>query len=161
MTVASGNFWSMNTTDLLIAATVAGPVLATLVAPGFTTAVFKLARARAQRVKHIDVSGTDLYLSGVPLSETQFRDVFAAYQAALEELPPPAKRTEWEMEQQFAAARRLAVLSGTHPHAFPNIGDPDQAWQWYSENNPYAVGQAPRDPLALSEVSSWVLHVPS
>lgn len=161
MTVAGGNFWGMNTTDLLIAATVAGPVLATLVAPGFAAAVFKLARARAQRVKHIDVSGTDLYLSGVPLSETQFRDVFAAYQAALEELPLLAKRTEWEMEQQFAAARRLAVLTGTHPHAFPNIGDPDQAWHWYSENNPYAVGQAPHDPLAPSEVSSWVLHVPS
>ena len=55
----------MNTTDLLIIATAAGPVAATLVAPGFTGAVLALARARARRVKHVPVSGADLYRSGV------------------------------------------------------------------------------------------------
>lgn len=74
----------------------------------------------------------------MPLSETQFREVFAAYQAELDELPPPAERTEWDMKRQFAAAQRLAVLTGTHPQAFPNVGDPDQAWEWYAETNPYS-----------------------
>jgi len=136
---------------MLIMATVAGPVLATLAAPGFIAAVLKLARARARRVKYVNVSGADLYSSGVPMTETQFREVFAAYQAALKKLPPPTERGEWDMERQYAAARRLAVLTGTHPQAFPNLGDPDRAWQWYAENNPYAVGVAPCDPLALSE----------
>src|SRR5438874_60148 len=92
MTEASARFQNMNTTDLLIAATVAGPVLATLVSPGLAGAVLKLARARARRVKHIEVSGIDLYHSGVPMTETQFREAFAAYQGALDELPPPAER---------------------------------------------------------------------
>ena len=62
------------------------------------------------------------------------------------------------MKRQYAAAQRLAVLTGTHPHAFPNVGDPDQAWQWYSENNAYAIGQVPNDPLAPSEGRSWELY---
>jgi hypothetical protein len=115
----------MNTTDWLIIATAAGPIVATLVAPGFIGAVLKLAKARAQRVQHVPASGTDLYHNGVPLTETQFRKVFAAYQAELDELPPPPDRTDWEMKRQFAAAQRLAVLTGTHPHAFPNVGDAD------------------------------------
>jgi hypothetical protein len=77
----------------------------------------------------LTVSGTDLYACGVPLTETQFREVFAAYQSELDELQPPADRTAWEMKRQFAAAQRLAVLTGTHPHAFPNVGDTDQAWE--------------------------------
>jgi hypothetical protein len=36
----------MNTTDLLIIATAAGPIVATLIAPGFTSAVVMLAKAR-------------------------------------------------------------------------------------------------------------------
>jgi hypothetical protein len=160
-TEASARFLSMDTTDLLIAATVAGPVLATLVSPGFTGAVLKVAQARARRVKHIDVSGADLYRSGVPMTETQFREVFAAYQAALDELPQPAQRGEWDMKRQYAAAQRLAVLTGTHPHAFPNVGDPDQAWQWYSENNAYATGQEPDDPLAPSKRHGWELYAAS
>jgi hypothetical protein len=70
---------------------------------------------------------------------TQFREVFAAYQSELDELPRPAPRTEWDMKRQFAAAQRLAVLTGTHPHAFPNVGDVDQAWDWYAASNPYAA----------------------
>lgn len=136
----------MNTTDLLIIATIAGPVAATLVAPGFTSAVLMLARARVQRVRHVPASGTDLYRNGVPLTETQFREVFAAYQSELDELPPPADRSEWDMKRQFAAAQRLAVLTGCHPHAFPNIGDPDQAWEWYAANTPYAIASLPADP---------------
>jgi len=77
---------------MLIMATVAGPVLATLAAPGFIAAVLKLARARARRVKYVNVSGADLYSSGVPMTETQFREVFAAYQAALKELLPEPRR---------------------------------------------------------------------
>jgi hypothetical protein len=133
----------MNTTDLLIIATAAGPIVATLVAPGFTSAVLALTGARARRVQHVAVSGTSLYRSGVPLTETQFREVFAAYQAELGELPPPADRSEWDMKRQFAAAQRLAVLTGRHPHAFPNIGDADQAWEWYAANSPYATVDLP------------------
>jgi hypothetical protein len=137
----------MSTTQMLILATAAGPVLGTLASPGFIAAVLRLARARAQRVRHVACSGADLYRCGVPLTESQFREMFATYQAELAELPPPAERTEWEMKRQFAAAQRLAVLSGTHPQAFPNVGDVDTAWEWYSENNPYATGQTPDDPL--------------
>jgi hypothetical protein len=133
----------MNTTDWLIIATAAGPIVATLVAPGFIGAVLKLAKARAQRVQHVPASGTDLYHNGVSLTEAQFREVFAAYQSELGELPPPADRTDWEMKRQFAAAQRLAVLTGTHPHAFPNVGDADQAWEWYAASNPYAAAELP------------------
>jgi hypothetical protein len=133
----------MNTTDLLIIATAAGPIVATLVAPGFTSAVLKLAKARARRIQHVPASGTDLYNNGVPLTETQFREAFAAYQSELDELPLPGDRTEWDMKRQFAAAQRLAVLTGTHPHAFPNVGDADQAWDWYAASNPYAAADLP------------------
>jgi hypothetical protein len=43
------------------------------------------------------------------------------------------------MKRQFAAAQRLAVIAGTHPQTFPNLSDPDQAWEWYRDNNPYAT----------------------
>ena len=59
-------------------------------------------------------------------------------------LPPPTERNEWQMKQQFAAAQRLAVITGTHPRAFPNVGDPDQAWEWYRDNDPYAAAAFPR-----------------
>jgi hypothetical protein len=48
------------------------------------------------------------------------------------------------MKRQFTAAQRLAVITGTHPQAFPNLGDPDQAWEWYRDNNPYATADLPR-----------------
>ena len=49
-------------------------------------ATLRLARAKAQHVKHVPASGADLYRDGVPLTETQFREVWAAYQAELAEL---------------------------------------------------------------------------
>jgi hypothetical protein len=134
----------MDTTQWLIVATAAGPILATLVAPGFVSAVLRLANARAQRIEHVPAHGADLYARGVPLTEAQFRDVFAAYQAELDELAPPADRNEWEMKRQFAAAQRLAVLTGTHPQAFPNVGDADQAWGWYASNNSYVCRDLPK-----------------
>jgi hypothetical protein len=136
-------------TDWLIAATIAGPFIGALAATAFTGAIHQLATARARRVQHIPSSGTDLYHKGVPLTETQFREVFAAYTAELAELPLPADRTEWEMKRQFAAAQRLAVLTGTHPHAFPNVADPDQAWEWYAASNRYATEIAPDDPWTI------------
>jgi hypothetical protein len=53
-----------------------------------------LARARARRVKHVPVTGTELYANGVPLDEAQFREAFAAMQAGLDELSPPAERNQ-------------------------------------------------------------------
>jgi hypothetical protein len=110
-------------TDWLIVATIAGPFIGALAATAFTGAIRELAAARARSVQHIPASGTDLYHNEVPLTETQFREVFAAYTA---ELPLPADRTEWEMKRQFAADQRLAVLTGAHPHAFadprPGVG---------------------------------------
>ena len=85
----------------------------------------------------------ELYGNGVPMDEAQFRAVFAAYQAELESLPPPAERDQWQIAQQIAASRRLAVLTGTDPHGFPNLGDPGQAWEWYRDNNGYATGLLP------------------
>jgi hypothetical protein len=140
----------MDTTTMLITATAVGPALATLVAPGFTGAVAGLARSHARRVKHIEVSGAELFAGGVPMTEAQFRDLWGAYQAALDALPPVAERTDWDMAGQYSAARRMAVLAGTHPQAFPNCAGADEAWAWYAENNPYATGRAPVEPLAPS-----------
>lgn len=139
----------MDATDWLIVATAAGPFIGALAATALTGAIRQLAAARGQRVQHVPASGADLYHNGVPLTEDQFRDVFAAYTAELAELPPPADRSEWEMKRQFAAAQRLAVLTGTHPHAFPNVGDPDQAWEWYAANNRHATGAPPDDPWTM------------
>lgn len=68
-----------------------------------------LARARARRIKHIPVDGAERHANGAPMDEAQFRGAFTAYQAELDELPPPAERNEWEMKRKFAAAQRLAV----------------------------------------------------
>lgn len=129
----------MNETDWLIAATASGPFLGGLVTAAFTGALRELATARARRVRYIPASGTSLYRYGVPLTELQFREVFAAHRAALDELPPPAERTEWDMGRQYDAVRRLAVLTGTHPQTFPLVADPDQAWEWYAANNRYTT----------------------
>src|ERR1700722_18055228 len=102
-----------------------------------------LAGARARRINHVPVDGAELYANGVPMDEAQFRGAFAAYQAELDALSP-AERDEWQLAQQRAAVQRLAVITGTHPQSFPNIGDPDQAWEWYRDNNPYATVVLPR-----------------
>jgi hypothetical protein len=111
-----------------------------------------LAGARARRVKHIQVDGAELFGNGVPMDESQFRALFGAYHAELDALGPPAERDQWEVAQQRAASQRLAVITGTHPNAFPNIGDPNQAWEWYRDNNPYATGALPHR-LALRLLS--------
>jgi hypothetical protein len=121
-------------------------VIGALLSPSVGKGLLTLAGARARRIKHVRVDGAELYANGVPMDEAQFRAAFAAYQAELDELPPPAERNEWEMKRQFAAAQRLAVITGTHPQAFPNLGDPDQAWDWYRDNNPYATTALPRRP---------------
>jgi hypothetical protein len=118
-------------------------VIGALLAPSVGKGLLTLARARACRVKHILVDGAELYDKGVPMDESQFRAAFAAYQAELEALPPPTERNEWQTAQQIAASQRLAVITGTHLHAFPNLGDPDQAWEWYKDNNPYATTDPP------------------
>lgn len=119
-------------------------VIGALLSPSVGKGLLSLAGARARRIKHVPVDGAELYANGVPMDETQFRTAFAAYQAELDELSPPAERNEWEMKRQFAAAQRLAVITGTHPQAFPNVGDPDQAWEWYMNNNPYVTSDLPR-----------------
>jgi hypothetical protein len=65
-------------------------------------------------------------------------------QAELDMLPPPAERDPWQNAWQAAASQRLAVITGNHPHVFPSLGDPDQAWEWYRNNNPYASAALPR-----------------
>jgi hypothetical protein len=143
----------VNTTDLLILATVTGPIVASLVAPTVAKGLWALVTVRARRVKRVPVDGDDLYSNGVPMDEAQFRAIFAACQTELDELGPVADRNEWQLKQGFAAANRLAVLTGTHPHAFPNLGDPDDAWDWYKENNPYAIAH-------LSSRHGWRLLPP-
>lgn len=124
------------------------PVLAAIIggllSPCVGTALLALAAARTRRVKHVPIDGAEMYANGVPLDEVQFRAVFAVYQAELDELRPPAERSEWELKRQYAAAQRLAVITGTHPQAFPNLGDPDQAWEWYKDNNRYATAALSR-----------------
>jgi hypothetical protein len=119
-------------------------VIGALLSPSVGKGLLILAGARAHRIKHITVDGAELYNNGVPMDEVQFRAAFAAYQAELDMLPPPAERDAWQTAQQVDASRRLAVITGTHPHAFPNLGDPDQAWEWYRDHNPYATAELPR-----------------
>jgi hypothetical protein len=139
----------MNETGWLILATIAGPVVGALIATVVTGALRQLASARARRIQHIPARGADLYRYGVPLTEPQFRGLYAAYQAELATLAPPAERTEWELKQQYAAAQRLAVLTGTHPNAFPSLGDADQAWEWYAASNWYTTQTTPENPCTL------------
>jgi hypothetical protein len=139
----------MDSTGWLITATFAGPILGALAATGLITALLSAARARAQRVKHVPVSGTDLYGYGVPLTEPQFRELYAAMNAELDELPPPAERNEWQLKRQYAAINRFSVFTGTYPKAFPMLGNADQAWEWYAANNGYATGADPDNPWTL------------
>lgn len=116
-----------------------GAVLGAVLSPGLGRAVRVLARARAQRVKYVSVSGTHLYAYGVPLTEEQFREAFAAMNADLGRLPLPAERSDWEMKQQYAAVNRFSVLTGRFPHAYPIRDNADDAWAWYQQNDPYAT----------------------
>jgi hypothetical protein len=119
-------------------------IIGALLSPSAGKGLVTLAGARARRIKHVLVDGAELYANGMPMDEAQFRAAFAAYQAELDALPPPAERDAWQTAQQVAASQRLAVITGTHPHAFPNLGDPDQAWEWYRDNNPYVTAALPR-----------------
>jgi hypothetical protein len=119
-------------------------VIGALLSPSVGKGLAMLAGSRARRIKHVPVDGADLYANGVPMTEVQFRAVFAAYQAELDTLPPPGERDEWQQAQQRAAVQRLAVITGTHPQSFPNIGSPDQAWEWYRDNNSYAINAVHR-----------------
>ena len=134
----------MNALLPVIVSSVVAGVIGYVVSPSFTKGLLTLARARARRVEHVPVSGTDLYNNGVPLTEEQFREVFAAMQAELDELSPPAERGEWELKRQYAAVNRLSLLAGTYPHAFPMLGNADDAWNWYKDNNPYSTKDLPR-----------------
>jgi hypothetical protein len=87
----------------------------------------------------VPVSGAHLYTYGVPLTDEQFREAFAAMNADLGRLPPPAERSDWEMQEQYAAVNRSSVLTGRFPHAYPIRDSADDAWAWYHENNPYAT----------------------
>jgi hypothetical protein len=134
LSVAADTLLAMNISVWL--PPVLAAVIGGLLSPSVGKGLLALAGARARRIKHIPVDGAELYANGVPMDEAQFRAAFAAHLAELDELPPPAERNDWEMKRQFAAAQRLSVITGTHPQAFPNLGDPDQAWEWYQDNNP-------------------------
>jgi len=131
----------MNPNPWLIAIVpvIVGAVLGAVLSPGLGRAALALARARARRVKYVPVSGAHLYAYGVPLTEEQFREAFAAMNADLGRLPPPEERSDWEMKQQYAAVNRFSVLTGRFPHAYPIRDNADDAWAWYQENNPYAA----------------------
>ena len=134
------NLWLL----VIVAGGVPGAVVASFLNPGIRPAILTLARARAQRVRYVPVDGAELYANGVPMDEAQFRAAFAAYQAELDTLSPPAERDAWQTAQANAAIQRLAVITGTHPNTFPNLGDPDDAWAWYRDNNPYATERLPQ-----------------
>jgi len=143
----------MDSTGWLILGTFTGPVLGALAATGLIAALLSVAKARAQRVKYVPVSGIDLYANGVPLTESQFRELFAALQADLSALPPPGERSKDDMERQYTAVRRFSVLTGTFPQAFPSLGNVDQAWEWYASYNRYGTDVGPVEPWTLR--SAW------
>lgn len=139
----------VDSTGWLILGTFIGPVLGALAATGLIAALLRLARARAQRVKYVPVSGGELYANGVPLTEIQFRELWAALQAELDQLPAPDKRSEWDTKRQYAAVTKFSVMTGTHPQAFPMLGNVDQAWEWYAASNRYTAGIEPDNPWTL------------
>lgn len=101
---------------IAIVPVIVAAVFGTVLSPSMARAVLALARARAraraQRVKHVPVNGTYLYANGVPLTEEKFREAFAAMNADLDRLSPPAERSEREIKQQYAAVNRFSVLTG-------------------------------------------------
>jgi hypothetical protein len=139
----------VDTTDWLIVATAAGPVVGSLLSPLTGSAVLQLARARARRVKYVPATGADLMNNGVPLTEEQFREAWAAMQAELDQLPPPAGRDEWQLKSGYDVINRFSVLTGTFPQAFPMLGDVDSGWDWYAENNRFETGAARGNPWTL------------
>ena len=142
LSVAAGTLAAMNV-DVWLPPVLAA-VIGALLSPSVGKGLLALAGARARRIRHVPVDGAELYVNGVPMDEAQFRSAFAAYRAEMDTLPPPAERNQWQQAQQAAASQRLAVITGTHPHAFPSLGDPDRAWEWYKNNNPYATTALPR-----------------
>jgi hypothetical protein len=131
----------MNLTTWLL--TVASLVIGNLIAPSVSSGLRVLAWARARHVKHVPADGAELYANGVPMDEAQFRSVFAAYEAEMNELGPVADRNEWQLKQGYDAEHRLSVLTGIHPQPFPIRSNPDDAWAWYRDNNPYATAELP------------------
>lgn len=142
LSVAADTFAAMNI-DIWLPPVLAAAITA-LLSPSVGKGLVTLAKARTRRIKHVPIDGAELYANGMPMDEAQFRSAFGAYQAELDMLPPPAERNKWQTAQQIAASQRLAVITGTHPHAFPNLGDSDQAWEWYRDSNPYATAALPR-----------------
>jgi len=131
-------------THWLIFATFTGPIVGAILAAGIVGLMIRLTRARAQQIKHVAVSGTDLYHRGVPLDEAQFREVFAAFEAELATLKPPAERDQWQNAQAAAAHHRLAVITGTFPQPYPIRANVDDAWRWYAEKSAYQTGDLQR-----------------
>ncbi len=129
---------------VIVAGGVPGAVVCALLSSGIRQAILALAQARARQVKYVLVEGAELCANDVPMDEAQFRAAFGAYRAELDALSPPAEREAWQQAQANAACQRLAVITGTHPNAFPSLGDPDDAWAWYKDNNPYATARLPR-----------------
>jgi hypothetical protein len=134
----------MSDTGWLIVATFVGPVVGTLVGIGIYRSVISLTKARAQQVEQVDASGADLFHHGVPLTEAQFREAWAAKESALDKLGPPAERDEWQRKLAGEAINRISLLAGTFPNAFPSFGDVDEAWSWYSTSNYYVTRDLPR-----------------
>jgi hypothetical protein len=136
----------VNATDspAVILTGVASGIAGNLFAPSVTKAVLRLATARAEHVKHVPVSSADLYHYGVPLDEAQFRESFAAMRAELDVLPQAGERSEWDRKRQYAAVNRLSLLAGTFPQSFPMLGNADDAWNWYAQNNPNATAELPQ-----------------
>ena len=117
LSVPGSTFPSMNV-DVWLPPVLAA-VIGALLSPSVGKGLLMLAGARARRIKHVPVDGAELYANGVPMDEAQFRAAFAAYQAELDALSPPAERDEWQLARQRAAVQRLAVITGTHPHELP------------------------------------------
>ncbi len=123
----------------LILASFTRPIAGALVATGLISGILRLARARAERVEHMPVTGTDQYSNGVPMDEAQFRTAYAAMQAELDQLPPLTERKRMadaasvrRREQAFDARRDVSA-------GVPMLGDADRAWAMYQANSRYAT----------------------
>lgn len=120
------NPWLIAIVPVILAA-----VLGAVLSPSMARAGLALARARAQRVKYVPVSGTYL-----------LRQRRAAHRRAVpgsvrrdQRRPRPAVAARRAQrvgdEQQYAAFNRFSVLAGMFPHAHPIRSNADDAWAWY------------------------------
>lgn len=97
----------------------------------------------------VPVSGGELYANGVPLSESQFRELWAVLHVELDELPPQPDRTEWELKRGYAAINKFSVVTRTTIRPSPF----SETWTGRGTGMPPTIATQPVLNQAINESS--------